>query len=168
MSDGVEVGWFLGEVAIDCGEFAKAIGMHEQAVANVEEVVATGAFNGPVGAKEFARLEDFLADDPCFGSAFAEAREVLKRIAEAVGMVDAYAVEYAPIEPIENAPVGSVEDMRSLDANANQSVDVEEATVAELLIGGAPVGEPVVLLVQNFVEGIVVGVEFGNDMVDGS
>ena len=62
-------------------------------------------------------------------------------------MVDAYTVENAPIEPVENAPVGGIEDMRPLDANADKRVDVEEATVAEFLVGSAPVGEAVVLLV---------------------
>jgi len=140
--------------------------LHEEAVADVQKVVAAGAFNGPAGAEELSGFEDFLADDPGFGSAFAEAREVLKRIAEAVGMVDAYAVEYATIEPIEDAAMGGVKNMRSLDANANEGVDVEEATVAKFLVSSAPVGETVVLLIQDFVESVVISIEFGDGMVD--
>ena len=147
VSNGVEVGGLLGEVAVDVGEFAEAIGMHEQAVTDVEEVVAAGAFNGPVRAEEFAGLEDFFADDPGFGGAFAQAGEILERIAKAVGVVDAHAVEHAFVEPVEDAAVGGVEDVRALDANADEGVDIEEATVSEFLIGRAPIGETVVLLI---------------------
>jgi len=106
VSDGVEVGRFLGEVTVNVREFAEAIGMHEETVTDVEEVVAAGAFDGPAGAKEFAGLKDFFADDPSLRSVFAEAGKVLERIAQAIGMIDTYAVEYAFIEPFEDAAMG--------------------------------------------------------------
>ena len=164
--DGVEVGRFPGEVAVDVCELAQAIGMHEETVTDVEEVVAAGAFDGPVGAEEFAGLKDFFADDPGLRSMLAKTGEVLEWIAQAIGMIDTYAVEYALIEPLEDAAMGCVEDVRALNANADEGIDIEEATVAEFLIGGAPVGEPVVLLIEKVVEGVVVGVECGDDLID--
>ena len=56
--------------------------------------------------------------------------------------------------------------MGALDTNADKGVDVEEATVAEFLIGSAPVGETIVLLVEKVVEGVVVGVQFADDLID--
>jgi hypothetical protein len=140
--------------------------MHQEAVANVEEVVAAGAFDGPVGTEEFAGLENLLAYDPGFGSIFSKTGEILERIAQAVGVVDAYTVEDAFVQPLKDAAMGGVEDMRSLDANSDKSVDVEEATIAEFLVSGAPVGETIVLLVQDFVEVIMIGVEFGDDVIN--
>jgi len=56
--------------------------------------------------------------------------------------------------------------VRALDANADKGVDVEEAPVAEFLVGGAPVRETIVLLVEKLVEGVEVGVEVGDDLID--
>ena len=165
--DGGEVGGFLRKVTIDVGEFAKAVGVHEEAVTDVEEVVAAGSFDRPVGAEELAGLEDFFADDPGVRSVFAQAGEVLEGIAQAIGMIDADAVEDTFVEPVEDAAVGGVEDVRALDANADKRIDVEEATIAEFLIGGAPVGETVVLLIEEVIKGVVVGVELGDDLING-
>ena len=106
MSDGVEVGRFPSEVPVNFCELAKAIGMHEETVTDVEEVVAAGTFDGPVGAEELARLENLFADDPSLWSMLAKTGEVLEWIAQAIGMIDTYAVEYALIEPLEDAAMG--------------------------------------------------------------
>ena len=70
-------------------------------------------------------------------------------------MVDADAIEDAFVEPVEDAAVGGVEDVRPLDAHADEGVDIEEATIAEFLIGGAPVSESIVLLIEKLVERVV-------------
>ncbi len=59
------------------------------------------------------------------------------------------------------------EDVLALHAQADEVVDVEEAPVAELLVGGLPVGEAVVLLREEVVEGVGVGVDRGDGLVDG-
>ncbi len=66
-------------------------------------------------------------------------------------MVDADAVEYAAAEPVEDEGVGFLEDVGALHAEADEGVDVEEPAIAELLVGGLPVGEAVVLVVEEVV-----------------
>ena len=86
-------------------------------------------------------------------------RKYFEGIAQAVGMVDADAIEHAALQPLENQRVGFFEDVLALDAQADERVDVEEASVAELLIGSLPVGKAIVLLVEEVVEGVEICVE---------
>ena len=81
-------------------------------------------------------------------------------------MVDAHSVENALLEPLENAAVRGVEDVRALNAQADKSIHIEESTIAEFLVGGAPVGQSVVLLIEKFIERIVIGVQFRDCLID--
>src|SRR4051794_41779576 len=67
-------------------------------------------------------------------------------------MVDAEAVEPPLPQPAEHEGVGVREYPLVLHAQADQGVDVEEAPVVELLIGGAPEGRPGVLALEQIVE----------------
>ena len=71
-------------------------------------------------------------------------------------MIHADAIEDAVVEPLENAPMGGIEDIGTLDAQTDQRVDIEEPAIAKFLIGGAPIGQSIVLQVENFVERIVI------------
>ena len=50
--------------------------------------------------------------------------------------------------------MGGIEDMGTLDAQTDQCVDVEEAAVTEFLVGGTPIGQSIILQVEDFVERI--------------
>ena len=76
--------------------------------------------------------------------------EVLLGIVQAVDVVDPQAVD-APSDQVQHQPVGRLEHRRQLDADAGQLVDLEEAAVIDLLRRDAPVGEPVVLRLQQLV-----------------
>ncbi len=67
-------------------------------------------------------------------------------------MVDAQAVDLAAGDEIEHQPVRRVEHLGALHAQRGQLVDVEEAAVVDLVGGDAPVGQPVGLLLDQFVE----------------
>src|ERR1700722_4716533 len=132
--------------------------MHEQGVAHVHEVVSAGAVDGPVLTQELAVLQNLLSDNPRLRSTRAQLGEVLPRVAEAIGMIDAHSVKDTPIEPIEDTAVHGFEDMRPLHAQTDQRIDVEETPVAEFLVGGAPERQPVVLQIQNVIQCIDVAV----------
>src|SRR6185437_2276367 len=80
-------------------ELVDAIRFHEHAKSSIQKVVSAGALNGPGCAQPLSRLKNLLADDPCFGSAFAQALKVLQRIAKAIRMVDAHAIKNPFFEP---------------------------------------------------------------------
>src|SRR3546814_20877435 len=61
----------------------------------------------------------------------------------------------------------SSEHLLVLDPNADQRGDAEEAAVVELLVGGAPVGQAIVLAEQQGVERVGVGGDRGQLRVDG-
>ena len=63
--------------------------------------------------------------------------------------------------------MGGGEDVGALDAQPDQRVDVEEAPVAEFLIGSAPVGQPVILQVEKFVQRVDIVVEIFDGARDG-
>src|SRR5581483_7818548 len=82
-------------------------------------------------------------------------------------MIDAHTIERAVCDPIENSAVSGLEDVQTLNAHANERVDIKETAIGEVLIGGSPVGKPIVLEVQQFVQSIVVSVELIRDACDG-
>src|SRR6185437_4181984 len=147
------------ELAIGIVDLAQALGMNEHLVAYVQEVVPGGTVDGPALAQLLARLEDLFPNDPCIGSTLTKPLEILLRIAQPVRMIDANAIEDACIKPLENAAVRSFENVPALDAQPHQRVDIEEAPVSEFLVRGAPVGEAVVLFVEQRVEQVDVAVD---------
>ena len=76
-------------------------------------------------------------------------------------------VDPAPPHQLEHLLVGGGEDPPPLDAQADEGGDVEEAPVVELLAGRPPVGEAVVLALEQGVEGVGVVVGGGHRPVDG-
>ena len=58
-------------------------------------------------------------------------------------MVDANAIEHAAAQPVEHQGVGLFEDVLALDAQADERVDVEESSIAKLLVGSLPVSEAI-------------------------
>ena len=147
MRYGPEFAGLAGELRVDPAQFGHPALADQHTVDLVEEVVAGGAFDGPLLAQKLARLEDLLADDPGFGCLVAQAAKVFERIAQAVGMVHAHAIEHAAAQPLEDERVGFFEDVLALDPHADERVHIEKAAVAELLIGGLPVGQTVILLI---------------------
>ena len=65
----------------------------------------------------------------------AQPRQVLERIDQAVGVVDAQAVDAVVAHPSRDLLVGRVEDGRVLDAQAGQGDDGEEAPVVLVGVG---------------------------------
>ena len=160
--DGREVGGLAGEVGVEAGERLLAVGIDEQSVHPVQEVVAGRARHRPRLAQPLARLQDLLGHDPRRRRRVVEPAEVVLGIAQAVRMVDPQAVEHAVAEPLQNEGVGVGEDAILLGAQAHQRVDVEEAAIAEVAAGRPPERQPVVLPLEQGVQRVGAGV----DLVD--
>jgi hypothetical protein len=100
VEDFAESGIAADEVGIDAFEFEGARRVDEDAIGEIEVVVAGGAGDGPIERQIFVTLEDFFDDDvgfvgagglPFGAEAFLEALKIGKGIAEAVNVVDAEA-----------------------------------------------------------------------------
>src|SRR5581483_3089399 len=92
----------------------------------VRELVTGGALHRPVRAQRLAGLEDLLHPDP-LGAARAEPLEVLARIRESVGMIDAKAFHQPVCDELERLGMRCLEDLRILHAHTGELTDVEEA-----------------------------------------
>src|SRR5580698_9905675 len=82
-------------------------------------------------------------------------------------MVDANAVEQSLLQPFHDQRMRLVEDVLTLDAQADQRVDIKEAAIAKLLIRRLPVSEAIVLLRQERVERVRVRVQLFYRAVNG-
>ena len=69
-------------------------------------------------------------------------------------MVDAQPVHEPFRDQVEDQPVAVIEHVLPLHAQADEAVDGEESPVVELFLRAAPVFEPVVLALQQQVEGV--------------
>ena len=70
------------------------------------------------------------------------------RVQQAVDVVDAQARHLAGAQQLEGLVVDRFQHLRLLDADRGQVVDVEEATVVDLLGGDAPEAQAVGLIGQ--------------------
>jgi hypothetical protein len=150
---------------VEVGQRPFSLRIDEQAAGPVQEVVAGGPLHRPGLAQGLPRLQDLLHHDPGFRGFVAEPLQVLLGIAQAVRMIDAHAVQHPVAQPLEHQGVGVQENPLVLHAQADQGVDVEEAPVVQLLAGGAPEGQPVVLALEQLVELVRIGVDLGDRLV---
>ena len=158
-----------GEAFVDALEGLAAAGVDEDAVDEVEEAIAGGAFDGPAGAEAFVAGQDFFGDDvegaavveggsgdAAFAKGLAagvlEVVEVAFGVVEAVGVIDAEAVNVAFADEFEEFAVDGVEDGGIFDADGGEFVDVEEAAVVDLVGGDAPEAEAVGLVREDAFE----------------
>ena len=81
-----------------------------------------------------------------------EAFEILLRIVQPVGMVDAQSVQLAVGEHAEDQLVRRREDVFSLHAQRGEIVDVEETPIVDLVGGDAPERQPKGLVVEQAVK----------------
>src|SRR5690606_35673081 len=145
-------------LSIKLGQRPFAVRIYEQRSGGVDELVAGGARDRPIVRQLLAGLEDLLDELPCAGASLVQPLEILERIVQPVDMVDANAVQDAGAQPFEHTNVEVAKDFLALGPHADQRVDIEEPTVAELPARDSPVREPIVLPVYHRVEHIGVPV----------
>ncbi len=119
--------------------------------------------SGPGVERLFRQFQDEAALQPF---------EVLPRVVQPVGVVDAQAVDLALAEQAEDQVVRGVEDFLPLHAQRRQLVDVEKAAVVDLVGGHAPERQAVGLGVEQPVQQVeargvaLLAVEQGNVPLD--
>ena len=86
--------------------------------------------------------------------------EVLRRVAQAVGVVDPQPVDEPLVEPARISACDCVEPLGVLDPDRDQGVDREEAAVVEVVVGAPPADQLVVLARVHLVR-VLVGAELG-------
>ena len=142
----------------------------EQAVHFVQEAVGGRAVHGPRRRQFFVRRQDLFdrhverlpsaarprtaARRQQIAHVRLQARDVVDRIDQAVGMIDAQAGHLAFADQPQNQAVRGLEHRRIFHAHAGQLVHVEEAPVVDFVRRRPPVGQPVVLLVEQRVQPI--------------
>ena len=114
----------------------------------VDVRVAGRAMHRPVLGQLLVGREDLFDDDPRPHERLVQSLEVFTRIGEAVGMVDAQAIDAAVAREAADQSVRRLEHGAVLDAHAREIGDLEEAAIVDLVRGDAPVREAVVLLLQ--------------------
>ena len=127
-------------------------GIDEDAVDHGDEVIAGRALHGQLPPKLFFRSQDLLDHDVRVRRASSQPSQVPGRVAKAVDVVDSQSRDGAGLDEVEDQPVAVLEDGFPFDAKPDQGVDGEKAPVVQLLLGAAPVGQPVVLAFQQTIE----------------
>ncbi len=136
-----------------------------QRVDLVHEIVAGRAVGLPLPAQLLVSRQDFFDDEISralgrirrpLGFQAVEPRAQLPAVGpglrQAVDMIDTHAIDQAlRVEP-EHGCVHGIEDFVDLDAQGNQIVDVEKAPPVDLVVGQAPPGEAVILILQDLVQ----------------
>ncbi len=84
----------------------------------------------------------------------AQAPAVATRVGQTVDVVDAQAVDQTVADQLEDLGVGFLEYHRPLDAQAAQLVDVEEASPVDVVAGGAPAGQSIMLAFKEAVQAL--------------
>ncbi len=128
----------------------------------VHELVAGGAIHAPVIVQALPRGEDlFDVDgqmDALFGrrgaalpgraqaiDATTQAPAVAARVGQAIDVVDAQTIDQAIADELEDPFMGLFEYHGSLDPQAAELIDIEEASPVDVVGRGAPAGQAIVL-----------------------
>jgi hypothetical protein len=141
-----------GEAPVDAVEAGLGAGVDEHAGEHVGEAVAGRAVHRPVLGQLLVVGEDLLHHDPAPGEDAGEALEVLARVGKPVRMVDAHAVDAAAPGKAPREGVRRVEHHLVLDAHPGEVGDLEEAPVVDLVGSDAPVGQAIVLPLEQPVQ----------------
>ena len=140
-----EIALRLRSIALDLSvegiERRQRIVCEEDCVERMQGVVARCAGDRPL-REMLPGFQDFLDDDgEAWSDTFLQTRQVLRRIGEAVDVVDTQAVNVPLLDEIEDQPMRRFEDALIFDPHAGQGCDVEESPVVDLLVGRRPVDE---------------------------
>ncbi len=150
------------EGVVTVAQLGHVVGVDEQAVDPVQELVARGPGHRPGPGQRLVGLQDVLDHHPGAAGGRGQPVQVAVGVAQAVDVVDPQPRHQAPLNQGLDQAVSVVEHLGVLHPDPRQRLDVEKTAVVELLAGGAPEGQAVVLALQQVVEGIGVGIDRGH------
>ena len=155
---GGEVQVAAAGVAPEAGQGCLTGGVVLQQRQLIHELVAGGAIHPPIARQGFAGAEDLFHIDGQVAvrtqavDAPAQSPAVSAGVGQAVHMVDAQAIDQAFLDQREKRAMDGLEDLGAFDPQAAQFVDVEEAPPVDVVRGGAPAGQAVMLALQQRVQ----------------
>ena len=127
----------------------------EDAVEIVEVVVAGRAGDRPARRQGLVARENFLGEHVEIPAAeILQHREIARRVEEAVRVIDSHRLHAAVAQQLRQQLVGRGKDLRILDAQPRELVDVKKAPVVDLVRRGSPVRQPVGLRFEQFVQAV--------------
>ena len=125
--DVLEAARVARELLVERCERLLRLGVHAQREHVVQELVAGRALDRP-RTKLFPRLEDLLHPH-VLDAGITQARQILRRIREPIGMIDANAVDDAVTDELDHLGVRRPEHVPLLLLDAAELADVEEAAM---------------------------------------
>ena len=137
-----------GQALVGRGQRRGAGRVQEQAGDHAQRVVAGGPRARPVRRQPFRPGQDLLGAYPQAAGALREPPQVATRVGEPVRMVHPQPVDDALAHQAEDHLVGGLEHRGVLDPDRDQRADVEEPPPVEVRRGQLPVGQPVMLGVE--------------------
>ena len=126
-------------------------GIHLELVDSPGGVVAGGPGHRPRGGQGLVRSQDLLRCDPRSSGGLGQLGEVAAGVGQAVGVVDAQRTDDSGTHQLQDEAVAAGEDIGVLDPDRGQRADVEEPPVVDLLVADLPVGQTVVLALDEHV-----------------
>ena len=106
----------------------------EDAVEIVEVVVAGRAGDRPARRQGLVARENLLGEDVEIAAAeILQHREIARRVEEAVRVIDSHRLHAAVPQQLRQQLVGRGKDLRILDAQPRELVDVKKAPVVDLV-----------------------------------
>ena len=142
-----------GEALVGGGQRGGAGRVEEQAADHAQRVVAGGPGARPVGGQPLGPGQDLLGGYPAAAGTVREPPQVAARVGQAVRVVHPQPVDEALVHQAEDHLVGGLEHGRVLDPDRDQRADVEEPAPVQLRRRQVPVGQPVMLGLQQLASG---------------
>ena len=146
------------EARVDVAQLVCAQAIDEQAVEQVQVVIAGGSLNRPLGRQRLVVRENLFDDHirltlgPSAAHRRVQTRQILLRIHQPVGMIDPQAGHPAFFDESQHQLVNCREHFGLFHADRSQAIDVEETPIVDLVGGHAPVAEPIRLVGQQRLE----------------
>ena len=126
-------------------------GIHLELVDPPGGVIAGGPGHRPGGGQGLTGGEDLLRRDPRPPGGLGQLGEVAARVGQTIGMVHSQGADDPCPHEFQDEAMAACEDVGVLDPDRGQRADVEETSVVDLLIADLPVGQPVVLALDEYV-----------------
>ena len=145
LTGAVQAGGDIGEAAqrrILAAQPLRALALDQQMGHPVDEFVAGGAGDRPVGRQILAIFQDFFDDQiGLVADVPAQPGEIGGGIGKSIDMVDAQSLHLAIAHQLEDQPVAVLENPVILDIDADQLRHLEKAAIAQAFRRFAPVNE---------------------------
>ena len=154
VDQGLAGGGVAGERAIKGGKVLLGRRIAEQPVDHAKKIVTAGALARPTYRQLLAVFQNLLHHQIDIGRLFAQAAEVLRRIVEAVDVIDPQAGDFFLGHQFQDQLVGEGENLGVFDPQRDQVVDGEKPPIVEFFVTDFPVGQAEKLFAEQAVQQI--------------